>query len=128
MSIFRYFLFFLAQKKTWNYTLVDDCILLFTQEVYKVVAVWYRRNKWFITNWYDIFCTHTWDFLDETYRHKLRHLLLGVSRMVLLKFENIKRDGWSWWKLIQIRLLCSYLIFHMKWSGLQVFCLLFRNS
>ena len=32
-------------------------------------------------------------FLGVTYRHKLKHSLLGVPRkIVLLKFENIKRD------------------------------------
>ena len=32
-------------------------------------------------------------FLGVTYRHKLKHSLLGVPRkMVLLKFENVNRD------------------------------------
>ena len=32
-------------------------------------------------------------FLGVTYKHKLKHSLLGVPRkMMLLKFENIKRD------------------------------------
>ena len=52
------------------------------------------------------FMTFTWVFLGVTYRHKLNHSLLGFPRkMVLLKFENIKRDEWYWWKLLQIRLL-----------------------
>ena len=45
MSIFRYFLFFLAQKRTSNYNLVDDCKLLFTQEGYKVNATWHGKKN-----------------------------------------------------------------------------------
>ena len=49
--------------------------------------------------------------MGVTYRHKLQLSLLGVPRkMVLLKFENIKRD--EWWKLLQIRLLFLFTIPH----------------
>ena len=101
MSIFRYFLFFLAQKRTSNYNLVDDCKLLFTQEGYKVNATWHGKKNKFITSWYGPLCTHTWVFFGVAYRHKLKHSLLGALRkMVLLIFENIKRDEWYWWKLL----------------------------
>ena len=54
-------------------------------------------------------------FLGVAYRHKLKHSLLDVPRkIVLLKFENMKRDEWSWLKLLKIRLLRFYLLLHMK--------------
>ena len=35
----------LAWKRTSNYNLVDDCILLFRQEGCKVVATWHERKS-----------------------------------------------------------------------------------
>ena len=98
MSIFRCFLFFLSQKRTWNYNLVGDCILLFTQEGYKVVVGTCHRSCWYLPPKKKLIYNELiWHFMNSylrvylglTYRHKLKHSLLGVPRkMVHLKFEN----------------------------------------
>ena len=63
-------------------------------------------------SWYDIFCTHIWVYFGYDI-HKLKYSLLGIPRkMVLRKCENIKGDEWSWWKLLQIRLLFLFTIPH----------------
>ena len=102
MSIFRYFLFFPAQKRTWNYNLVDDCIVLFTQEGCNVVLGTWHRSCWYLASkkkliyneliWHFLY-SYLIVFLGVTYRHKLKHSLLGVPRkMVLLKFES--KEKW----------------------------------
>ena len=45
ISIFRYFLLFLAHEDTWNCILVDECILLFKQEWCKLVAICHWMPK-----------------------------------------------------------------------------------
>ena len=106
MLIFRYFLFFLAQKRTWKYNLIDDYILLFTLKGYKVVIGTWHRSCWCLAPkliyneliWYFMY-SYLRVFSGVTYIHKLKHSLLGVLRkMVLLKFENKKK----WVMLIKV--------------------------
>ena len=66
-----------------------------TLAVFKIVGnIPVERDKLLIVaRCLDIY--HTWVILGAAYRHKLKHSLLGVPRkIVLLKFENIKRDEW----------------------------------
>ena len=136
MSIFRYFLFFLAQKWTWNYNLVEDCILLFAQEGYKVVVGTWHRSYWYLApNKKLIFNELIWHFmysylrvfLDVTYRHKLNHSLLGVPRkLVFLKFEN--KEKWVISMKSSGNWIIMFLFTNSIRSSLQAFCLLFRNS
>ena len=48
---------------------------------------------------FDTLISYFRKFLGVKFRHMLNNSLVGVPRkIVLLKLENIKRDGWySWW-------------------------------
>ena len=58
ISIFRYFLLFLAQKETWNYNLVDDCIVIFKQEWCKIIVNWHRWKRY-------LYNELIWHFIDS---------------------------------------------------------------
>ena len=81
--------------------MVDDSILLFTQEGKKFVSGTWHRSCWYLAPtkkiiynkliWHFMY-SYLRVFLVLTYKHKLKHSLLGVPRkMVFLKFENKER-------------------------------------
>ena len=82
--------------------MVDNCILLFTQEGYKAVLGTWNRSCWYLSPKKQLIYNELlWHFrysylrvfLGVTYRYKLKHSLLGVARkMVLVKFEN--KEKW----------------------------------
>lgn len=94
------FLLFLAQKRTLKSDLIDECIRPFKQEGGKVLLLFDNEEKinlqrldmtfYAPINYFRKLFEY---FLCVIFRHILTYILASAARkMVLLKFETIKRD------------------------------------